>query len=154
MKPRDIHRFERCIYKPLNKEECWLWLGTIRNGFGYGVFSLNGKNEPAHRVSYELYKGPIPDGMFVLHNCDNRVCMNPAHLRLGTQQANMKDKVTRGRSARGEQNGIAKLTEKEVLEIRRLYAKGVYTHAALAELFKVSPKTVFKILKRLTWKHI
>ena len=78
---------------------CWLWTGSVHKS-GYGQFRYMGKTQPAHRVSYELFVGPIPEGLDVLHSCDERRCVNPAHLRPGTDLDNSRDKVERGRCAK------------------------------------------------------
>lgn len=97
--------------------ECWIWKGST-NRLGYGWFWWNGKNQRAHRVAWELTHGPISDDLFVLHDCDTPECVNPAHLYLGTQADNMRDKVSRDRQTKGEQVSTAKLKEDDVLEIR------------------------------------
>ena len=76
--------------------DCWIWLGT-RGHFGHGELVNNGKIERAHRLSWELHNGPIPDGLHVLHKCDNPPCVNPDHLYLGDNTANMRDRDARGR---------------------------------------------------------
>ena len=88
-----MNRFEQKIDK---SGDCWLWTASRNNG-GYGLFKLAGKTTTAHRISYELHVGVIPDGMCVLHTCDVRMCVNPDHLFLGTQTDNMQDKANKGR---------------------------------------------------------
>ena len=129
---------------------CWEWVAG-KNSNGYGAFMRNG----AHRASYELHIGPIPKGKMVLHRCDNRTCVNPDHLFLGTNDDNMKDMVKkkRQRPCRGEQNGNAKLTKEEALEIRRLYQSGLHTMKSLARMFEVrSPSTVNSVIRGGTWQ--
>ena len=78
-------------------ESCWLWKAGLRGKTGYGAFKLNGKVVDAHRVSYQINIGEIPDGMYVCHSCDNRLCVNPNHLFLGSAKANWKDGFDKGR---------------------------------------------------------
>lgn len=95
---------------------CWLWLGAIHRD-GYGVLCAGGGNRPpilrAHRASYAQKNGPIPDGLFVCHKCDNPLCVNPAHLFLGTHRDNMRDMVAKGRSTFGDKNPSAKAAKKK-----------------------------------------
>lgn len=123
-------------------------------GRGYGQF---GKPRiRAHRVSWELAYGPIPDGRWVLHKCDNPGCVNPDHLFLGDAQTNEADKVSKDRQAKGETVGAAVLTTNQVLEIRKLYRRGDRraSQAALARRFGVDQTTVGQIVRRFTWKHV
>ena len=133
---------------------CWLWIGGIQHG--YGEFSLyHGRMIKAHRFSYELAHGPIPDGMCICHKCDVCNCVNPSHLFLGTQADNVKDMNTKGRaiSLRGEQNPNAKLTENDVREIRRLRGSGM-EHDAIGKMFNVSSQLSCSISVRKSWKHL
>jgi hypothetical protein len=99
--------------------------------------------------------GSIPDGLFVLHICDNRKCCNPKHLYLGTHQDNIKDMVDRGRSLSGENNNQSKLTEESVLKIRELYSTGNYTYKELGQIFGGRGiGTIFDVIKRKTWKYL
>jgi hypothetical protein len=87
---------ERFWSKVDKSGECWLWT-AYRDHSGYGIFGLNGRNQRAPRVAYELLVGPIPQGMYILHSCDNPPCVNPSHLRVGTNLENVQDKMNRGR---------------------------------------------------------
>lgn len=98
---KDVARFESKFVKG-HKDDCWEWLGKV---FGYGKFAIGSKYRRSHRLAYVLYVGAIPRGLFVLHSCDNRCCVNPNHLWVGTQQDNMDDMVTKGRQAIGNRNG-------------------------------------------------
>ncbi len=133
---------------------CWLWSGG-RNENGYGIIGLGRRSQgvgKTHRVAWELYNGPIPDGMCVLHKCDNPPCCNPAHLRLGTLKDNARDTVSKGRNwipnNRGENAKWGKLTTEQARDIasRRL------TSNAFAALYGVSRSAVFRIWEGKNWK--
>ena len=134
---------------------CWEWNGAINSG-GYGSINVSGRTVAVHRVSHTLFNGEIPEGLHVLHSCDNRKCLNPEHLRTGTNAENMKDRNERGRAARfiGSDHPRAKLSEQDVLDIRMDYATGQTTQRSLAEFYGVTPEHVSAIVNRLTWRHI
>lgn len=142
-------------YTPEPLSGCWLWTGAV-DTCGYGLLydPEAGRTNRAHRIAWAIRRGAIPDGMHVLHKCDVRGCVNPDHLFLGAQAANMADMVSKGRQARGSLNGTAKLTEVQVLEIRNLYGKGVWTQGDLASMFGIVQKQVSYIVNRRTWKHV
>lgn len=131
---------------------CHWWVGCLVKGYGH--IRKNGKQVKAHRVSYELNKGEIPNGMCVCHTCDNPSCVNPDHLFLGTPADNMIDKVKKNRAYTGNQlgtnNGASKLTEDSVRAIRN--AEG--TCKKLAATFKTSPMNISLIKRRLSWVHV
>jgi hypothetical protein len=129
---------------------CWEW-GASTNGKGYGQINVGGRGRPllAHRVSWELMNGPIPDGLLVLHKCDNPPCVNPSHLFLGTVTDNMRDCARKGRAAKTG-TGAVKLAAADVLEIRRLSERGVI-QTVLARRFGVSQAHISKILLREVW---
>lgn len=135
---------------------CWVWKGSARET-GYGQFNNEGKIVKAHRLAYEWIVGPIADGLYVCHHCDNRLCVRPDHLFLGTAKENMQDCVRKGRlvhvSAKGEDGGSAKLTWEQVREIRNTYASGGISQPALAREYGVVQGTISNILLHKTWKE-
>lgn len=134
--------------------ECWEWQGTIDQD-GYGKLKHARRTMYlAHRVSWELHNNQvIPQGLFVCHTCDNRKCVNPAHLWLGTPADNATDKTIKDRQAKGETNGRALLTEEDVVEIRSMHSRRVRLDD-IARRFCVSNPTIQKIVYRKNWKHI
>ena len=133
---------------------CWVWMGHVDKRGGYGDLSVDGKAFKAHRYSYVLEHGEIPEGMLVRHKCDNPPCVNPAHLELGTNDDNMKDRLARGRYAVGSAHAKTTLIEDQVISIRREYALGSATYASLATQYGISKPSVADIIKRRVWKHI
>jgi hypothetical protein len=137
------------------RDDCLIWTG-YHYPDGYGGIFLHGKRRRVHRVSYELHKGPIPPGMMVLHACDVRDCCNPDHLSLGTAADNAADMVARNRQAKGKQNGRTRLSEEDVIAIRRAYRPRSPTrgNAALARQYGVSPATISYVVSHRHWTHI
>lgn len=133
---------------------CWLWTGS-RTSDGYGGIRVCGKSVGAHRVAYELFVAPIPDGLHVLHRCDTPNCVRPEHLFLGTHADNMSDMATKGRAnpITGERHHSAKLTVDMVREVRRLHGAGVSIHE-LARRLPVRRKSVQKLLRGKSWKSV
>jgi len=131
---------------------CWNWT-AYKSNLGYGNFRLDSKMKYAHRVSWELAHGDIPDGMCVCHTCDNRACVNPDHLFLGSHADNSSDMVQKGRSANGADNGKAKLTEEDVHLIREYLRYGC-AHKYIARLFGVTRPTIGYIKQGKTWGHL
>ena len=136
--------------------DCWEWTGVINSSNGYGYMKISEINSPVriHRFSYEFFKGKITPGLFVMHSCDNRKCVNPDHLSLGTHQDNMDDAVNKGRMQQGEDRYCAKLTEEEVLQIYKDYKNGKMDQYRLAEKYNVKQTTIQQITSGHTWKHI
>lgn len=129
---------------------CWIWMRALgRHGYG------NCGRGRAHRVSWEAHRGPIPNGLHVLHDCDVKCCVNPDHLYLGTSSDNMRDVYRRGRKrpqthSIGEKNASALLTPDQVLEIRAAASPTRET----AKRFGVSMSTIWDIRSRRRWRHI
>lgn len=132
------------------KTRCWQWTGSINAG-GYGHFSIKYKLWRAHRVSWVFAnRRKIPKGKLVLHACDNRACVRPSHLFLGTQKENIQDCIKKGRFTTpvmlsGENNPSAKLSNEDVKTIREFYAQG-YTRRLLAEEYNVSRVQIGNII--------
>jgi len=124
-------------------DECWEWMAG-KNSYGYGSFSISGKQHKAHRLSWQFACGRILDCLDVCHHCDNPGCVNPYHLFLGTAADNMQDAAKKGHKA-------LKLTGMEVLAIRRLLADGEQLQQDIAKDFGVSPMTVSHIKLGKTW---
>jgi hypothetical protein len=136
---------------------CWIWTG-YRNASGYGRMRIHGIGRAmifAHHISYEIHHGPVPDGGWVLHHCDNPPCIRPDHIYLGTPKQNSQDAVTRGRrpDVRGENNGFSKLTEAGVREIRRRAEAGEKV-GSIAKDLGMSYPGVRDIIIRRNWPHV
>jgi hypothetical protein len=133
----------------VNANGCWIWRGYIASN-GYPA-SYDGKRIVyAHRAYHEAFIGPV-EGKAVLHICDEPTCVNPSHLRLGTQADNMKDMWSKGRGATGERSGGAKLSKKQVEDIRRLKSEGGRV-GWLARFFAISHAQVSRIVSGDRWK--
>lgn len=144
-------------YYDVSENGCWEWKKPSAS-HGYGCLNVKGKSILAHRYSYELHKGKIPDGLDICHSCDNRKCVNPDHLWTGTHRENMMDCLKKGlgNRANGEKAPKSKLTKEQVLEIRKLYIH--YSHnfgaPSLAKKYGVRIPSIYKIISRETWRHI
>lgn len=145
---------ERFWGNVVKTESCWLWTGKNKNSrTGHGRLRVNKRTVVASRFSWEIHKGPIPEGLKVLHHCDVGACVNPKHLYLGTLSDNAKDMFKRlRRDIKGENNGRSKLSKDQVLEILRRYRKGL--GPTLAKEFRVSDSTILAIIKGKLWKHL
>ncbi len=141
-------------------ESCWVWTGAgVPKGYGHlSIGGHQGDMVYAHRASWEIHFGPIPEGLFVCHHCDNPRCVRPDHLFLGTPADNIDDMVRKGRqrgtSLSGERHNRARLTENDVRQIRRAYASGQEGVSELARKFGVGISTIRHVVKRETWQHV
>lgn len=142
-------RFENFITMEPNTG-CWLWTGfTHKRGYGQFMITTDVPRR-AHRVSWELFYGPIPEGLLVLHHCDTRSCVNPKHLFLGTPWDNTHDAINKKRLAKGEQHGHAKLTEAQVIAIRH----DNRPQSVIAKEYGVIQATISPIKLYKTWRHL
>jgi len=148
-----LEKFESKFTKGPN---CWEWQGGLFKAQGYGKFNKKGKTSYAHRVSFELYNGPIGLNKDVCHSCDNRVCVNPAHLFLGSRKDNMQDASKKGRTAKnhGTKSGMAKLTEDQVKIIRQELIIKQTSATKLARQYGVSRSTIYYCTKLGGWAHV
>jgi hypothetical protein len=142
---------ERFLAKIVKTDNCWEWQGHLTKG--YGRFHM-GKSWVSHRAAYTLLVGEIPDGMHVLHRCDNRRCCNPEHLFLGTNADNMADKAAKGRvpDMTGAKNPNSRLTEKDIEDIRALYATGTKTQKEIGKMYGVTQVCISQVVTGLHWK--
>lgn len=136
---------------------CWAFTGALVSG--YGQLRINGQQIYAHRLSWIEHNGPIPKGLYVLHKCDNRWCINPDHLFLGTYKDNSDDMIKKGRAkhdgylVQGERNGHSILKEKDIIEIKRLLDAG-FTHSSIGEFFGVTRECITRINRGINWRHV
>lgn len=149
------------------KTRCWEWTAGRAIKGQYGIIATQTGSPPklAHRLSWEIHYGEIPDGTQVCHKCDNGLCVRPTHFFAGTMSDNMRDRTAKGRTKngakthpekmkRGEEHGMAKLTEESVREMRALYASGHWMQIELAEKYGVSQSRVSTIMSRKQWRHV
>lgn len=147
-----IERFWSHVEK---SDRCWLWTPRPANN-DYGRIREQGRGQKlkAHRLSWEIHNGPIPEGMAVLHHCDTPPCVNPAHLFLGTNADNVADKMRKVRQANGERMNLSRLTTETVAAIRARHAAGGITFRALAAEFGIGATTARWVVIRRIWKHV
>lgn len=148
MKPLSEKRLKTFQDRILKTSYCWIWKGTVNKRWGYGYFRDGEKLQRAHRVSWFITHGELPRDTHVLHKCDNRLCVNPEHLYLGTQKDNMGDRKRRGKyhDQKGEMNYGAKLSTLTTKLIRRLWDKDKYTQVELAKKFNTDQSNISLIV--------
>ena len=139
-----IERFESKYIKYSNS--CWSWTGALVTG--YGGFSFNGKTVMAHRFSWMLYRGKIPEGMLVLHKCNHKYCVNPEHLYIGDYSDNLQDSIDAGRPY-----GLRKLTVDNVICIKKMLRDGI-KQQLIAQIYEVTRENISRISTGRIWKHI
>ena len=154
------HRLWSRVSGMHSEDACWLWIGATVRG-RYGQIRLDpvgneprGKKTTTHRAAWLVTFGQIPDSLHVCHRCDNPRCVNPRHLWLGTHAQNLSDMKVKGRSARGERSGTARLTSKQVKAARYLHATGRYSVKDLALLGSVARTTMGNAITGQSWRHL
>jgi hypothetical protein len=152
--PRAVLDAESRFWTHVEKTgNCWVWTGKIGNK-GYGYYTTGQRHLLTHRYAYTITYGQIPSGKFVLHHCDNRACVRPDHLFLGTHRDNMDDMKRKGRQAHGARTHTAILTEEQAIALLHEYAAGNHNQRALAEKYGVNFRSVWNLLHGETWKHL
>lgn len=136
----------------ITSDVCWEWGGSCTKD-GYAQFRLGPRIRKAHQVCWEMFWGPIPEGKWVLHTCDNRRCVNPFHLWLGTRQDNIDDMVAKGRNLVPRKRRWKWMNRRNIRAIRSKYLKFKLTRDALAQEYRVSAPTIDRILDNITFTH-
>jgi hypothetical protein len=154
--PEEIRQYIVENSEPVTESGCWIWMRGWDNSKGYGCIQYKGATRKAHRVSYEVFIGPISDGLHVCHNCDLPSCVRPDHLWLGTNLDNLLDKERKGRGnqPRGVLTNRAKLTEHHIQYIRSAYSTGEAKQQQLADRFGVSQVLISQIILKKAWKYV
>lgn len=143
--PRNSVPDEQRFWKYVSKtDKCWIWTGSKTVGYGRFRSNVENRNVLAHRYSWELHNGKIPNGLFVCHHCDNPSCVNPAHLFLGTAKDNSQDACHKGKPANH------KITPHNVIEIR----SSRDSIKTLTDMYHLSQSQIYGIKQRIYWKHL
>ena len=149
--PIHIKRFWEKVYVK-DENDCWLWIGGQSKG--YGTFWVTSRNYGAHVISFRIANPNINIVGEILHTCDNKICVNPKHLTIGSHSQNMKDAALRGQIDKGEDCHNARFSEENILEIRRMFTTGYYSINELAERWHTTRRAIQLIVYRQKWKHI
>lgn len=159
-KIKNLDKFKHKFWKRVDQPfvGCWEWQG-VRSTQGYGSIRFGKKPYPAHRVAWELLYGEIPEGMLVLHKCDNKCCVRPGHLYIGTQKDNVRDIFDRNRmpgkhKRRPKPGHLHKLSVEQVKEIRIRYANKESSTRKLAKEYGVAQVTIWDIISRNSWRNL
>ncbi|CAK0742246.1 hypothetical protein CCP3SC1AL1_1170020 [Gammaproteobacteria bacterium] len=150
----DKNRFLSYVSLP-NETGCMLWMGVVGN-CGYGqFFLLNKKHMRPHRMAYQYFKGRLTKEMFVCHHCDQKLCLSPDHLFLGTPQENMTDMINKKRDikAKGSKHYLSKLNDNDILNIRKLRGEGK-TYLDISKIYNVHMQNIASIIQGRSWSHI
>ena len=150
--PDDTKRFHES-YILASESDCWLWEKSLT--FGYGNATWEGQAIYAHRLSWIIHNGPIPEGMLVCHHCDVKNCVNPEHLFVGTQKDNMQDCAKKGRVKAfpsAEEHPLTPFKWSDIYEIRKLYRDGM-SFNALSKKYRVCRSSITKICRNKSWKE-
>ena len=153
--PADMPLLERILLRLTITDGCWEWTGAS-DATGAGQIRAGaGDANRLYYVSHLMYEaayGPIPDGLLVLHHCDNRPCNRPSHLFVGTHADNTHDMLNKGRHTLGGKKG--RLNAPKIMDIRALGASGNYTHKEIAAMYGLARSYVTKIIAHQNWKHL
>lgn len=156
MKPTlTVELLKKRFFIKIKKSKCWNWNSKTSNR-GYGEMKINGKYKFAHRISWQIHNGNIPHNLCVLHRCDNRKCVKPTHLFLGTRKENNLDmrKKGRDRQLKGEKHFRAKFSDLDIKNIRSNYTGKRGEQVILAKKYNCKRAAISRIINRFNWKHI
>lgn len=146
--------FLKNVHKSPTPGDCWEWIGML-NDQGYGMAHVRKTSIRAHRLAYQLFKGPLDSHQYILHNpnCRTRACVNPAHLRIGSQKENAADRKISGTQPMGDRHYRTAFLVEDVRNIRKMYADGILLET-IADAYNAGVVTIHDMVKYKTWKHV